>query len=254
MTRTFHINDNRIYKWLRSQVTRANDLLSFRRHTTDDPGLTAIWEDRKDAIEQIRAWLIETADTFIVIQGPRGSGKKELVLDQALNDGNPSHSRPLVIDCKVMQEARGDSATINAAAREVGYRPVFSWMNSISSLIDLAAQGTIGTKTGFSETLDTQLAKIWQNTATALKQIALENRKKDDKDAGLRYVFPDEFDTYPRVEMLTTKSSTVMMNISRLTLSVVLSLSLIIFSIRVRRVLSSMTSLRSGPLGSPRPI
>jgi len=156
-------------------------LLTFRRKSTEDAGLTALWEDRKDAIEQIRTWLIETADTFIVIQGPRGSGKKELVMDQAL----AGRKHTLLIDCKPIQEARGDSSTIGAAAAEVGYRPVFSWMNSLSSLIDLAAQGTIGTKTGFSETLDTQLAKIWQNTATALKQIALENRSKDDKDAGL---------------------------------------------------------------------
>ena len=124
---------------------------------------------------------METAETFIVVQGPRGSGKKELVLDQALKD----RKHKLLIDCKPIQEARGDGATIGAAALEVGYRPVFSWMNSISSLIDLAAQGTIGTKTGFSETLDTQLAKIWQNTATALKQIALEGRDKHDKDADL---------------------------------------------------------------------
>ena len=124
---------------------------------------------------------METADTFIVVQGPRGSGKKELVLDQALK----GRKNTLVIDCKPIQEARGDSATIGSAALEVGYRPVFSWMNSFSSLIDLAAQGTIGTKTGFSETLDTQLAKIWQNTSVALRQIALEGRKKDDKDADL---------------------------------------------------------------------
>ena len=163
---------------------RANDLLSFRHRKEDDAGLTAILEDRKDSIEQIRAWLMETADTFIVIQGPRGSGKKELVID-SLKDRSASRNPPLVIDCKPIQEARGDSATINAAANEVGYRPVFSWMNSISSLIDLAAQGTIGTKTGFSETLDAQLAKIWQNTAAALKQIALEGRTKDDKDAAL---------------------------------------------------------------------
>lgn len=179
--RTFHISNNKVYQWLRSQLTRANDLLTFRRKSTEDAGLTALWEDRKDAIEQIRTWLIETADTFIVIQGPRGSGKKELVMDQAL----AGRKHTLLIDCKPIQEARGDSSTIGAAAAEVGYRPVFSWMNSLSSLIDLAAQGTIGTKTGFSETLDTQLAKIWQNTATALKQIALENRSKDDKDAGL---------------------------------------------------------------------
>lgn len=62
---------------------------------------------------------------------------------------------------------------------------MFSWMNSISSLVDLAAQGTIGVKSGFSETLDAQLGKIWQNTATALQQAALSHRKKEDKDATL---------------------------------------------------------------------
>jgi hypothetical protein len=58
-------------------------------------------------------------------------------------------------------------------------------MNNISSLVDLAASNTIGTKTNFSETLDIQLAKIWSNTATALKTIALSERKRDDKDGEL---------------------------------------------------------------------
>ena len=181
MTRTFHIKDNRVYKWLSSQASRATDIIKLRRGNTEDAGLKAIWDDRKDDIEQIQTWLMESADTFIVIQGPRGSGKKELILDQALKD----RRNTLLIDCKPIQEAKGDSATICAAALEVGYRPVFSWMNSISSLVDLAAQGTIGTKTGFSETLDAQLAKIWQNSASALRQIALDGRKKDDKDADL---------------------------------------------------------------------
>lgn len=181
VTRTFHIKDNIIYKWLSSQASKATDVLSLKRHRTEDAGLTAIWEDRKDDIEQIQTWLMESADTFIVIQGPRGSGKKELVLDMALK----GRKNNLLIDCKPIQEAKGDSSTIKAAALEVGYRPVFSWTNSISSLLDLAAQGTIGTKTGFSETLDAQLAKIWQNTANALKQVALEGRSKDDKDSDL---------------------------------------------------------------------
>ena len=181
ITRTFHIRDNMIYKWLSSQASRATDVLSLKRRRTEDAGLTAIWEDRKDDIEQIQTWLIESADTFIVIQGPRGSGKKELVLDQALR----GRKNNLLIDCKPIQEAKGDSNTICAAALEVGYRPVLSWSNSISSLLDLAAQGTIGTKTGFSETLDAQLAKIWQNTASALKQVALQNRSKDDIDIDL---------------------------------------------------------------------
>jgi hypothetical protein len=58
-------------------------------------------------------------------------------------------------------------------------------MNSISSFIDLAAQGMIGTKAGFSETLDAQLSKIWQNTGVAMKRVALEGRRKDDKDFNM---------------------------------------------------------------------
>lgn len=143
--------------------------------------MEAIWDDRKANIEQIQTWLMETADTFIIVQGPRGSGKRELVVNQALKNVR----NILVVDCKPIQEARSDSATIDAAATEVGYWPVFSWMNSISGLIDLAAQGATGMKTGFSETLDSQLDKILGNTATALRELALEGRGKDDKETAI---------------------------------------------------------------------
>ncbi|EXJ70091.1 uncharacterized protein A1O5_07164 [Cladophialophora psammophila CBS 110553] len=181
VTHGLHLEDRRIFKWVRSQLLRGYDIIRFRKEKREDDNLKIVWEDRQDAINQLKTWLIETADTFIVVQGPRGAGKKELVVDQALKD----RPHKLVIDCKKIQEARGDSNTIAAAAAEVGYRPVFSWMNSISSMVDLAATATIGTKAGFSETLDNQLAKIWGNTTTALKQIALAPRKKDDKDAQL---------------------------------------------------------------------
>ena len=170
-----------IIKWITRQWQKGYDLILHRRRRGDDESLRIMWEDRQDDIDQLRTWLIETADTFIVVQGPRGSGKKELILDEALKE----RPNKLVIDCKRIQEARGDSATIAAAAAETGYRPVFSWMNSISSMIDLAAMGTIGTKTGFSETVDNQLAKIWNSTAAALKEIAISYRHKDDKDAEL---------------------------------------------------------------------
>jgi hypothetical protein len=137
---SFRVEESRIYKWFKAQ---AEDLLTLRSKS-ETVGLNVLWDDHKADIEQIQTWLLESADTFIVVQGPRGSGKKELVVEQALKN----RKNTLVIDCKPIQEARGDSATIAAAAAEVGYRPVFSWMNNISSLIDLAAQGTIGTKTG----------------------------------------------------------------------------------------------------------
>ncbi|KAL5390334.1 mitochondrial escape protein 2 [Paraphaeosphaeria sporulosa] len=178
ITRTLHLQDNKYYKKL---VGYATDFIPWHHKVDDDTGMDVVWDDRKDNIEQIQTWLMETADTFIIVQGPRGSGKKELVLDQALKD----RKHKLVIDCKPIQEARGDSATINAAAACVGYKSVFSWMNSISGMIDMAAQGATGVKTGFSETLDSQLAKIWNTTGNALRQIALDQRHKADKDAHL---------------------------------------------------------------------
>jgi RNA12 protein len=43
---------------------------------------------------------------------------------------------------------------------------------------------------GFSETLDTQLSNVWNITATALKGVALDGRKKGDKDFHLG---PDDY-------------------------------------------------------------
>ncbi|OJK03285.1 hypothetical protein ASPACDRAFT_50635 [Aspergillus aculeatus ATCC 16872] len=177
---TLQKEENSILRWIRNQVNKAN-IIYFGRRGSDPRRLTAIWEDRQGDIAQLQSWLMENAETFIVIHGPRGTGKRELVLDRALEN----YRYKVVIDCKQIQDAKGDTAKISRAASQVGYRPVFSWMNSMSSFIDLAAQGMIGTKAGFSETLDAQLSKIWQNTATALKKVALENKKNDEKEAHL---------------------------------------------------------------------
>ncbi|KUI60634.1 Mitochondrial escape protein 2 [Cytospora mali] len=177
--KSFSLSDNKIFQWFKRQT---NDItLAFRRHKAEEAGMTALFTHRRDAIEQIQKWLMESADTFIVVQGPRGSGKEELVLDQALG----GRKDVLLIDCKSIVEARGESGTIKKLASEVGYRPVFSWANQVSSLIDLAVQSTTGVKSGFSETLDSQLNKILHNTATALKKVSLESRDKDDDDDKL---------------------------------------------------------------------
>jgi hypothetical protein len=177
---TLPIEDNPVVRWVSNQASKAN-IMYFGHHGADRATRTAIWQDRQEDITQLQSWLSENVETFIVIHGPRGSGKRELVLDQAVKN----HKYKVVIDCKQIQDARGDTAKIARTANQVGYRPIFSWMNSISSFVDLASQGMIGTKTGFSETLDTQLSKIWHSTTTALKMIATEGRSKDDKDAHL---------------------------------------------------------------------
>ncbi|KAL6824252.1 RNA12 domain-containing protein [Trichoderma sp. SZMC 28015] len=169
--------DWRIYKWFKSQAGS----FSFHKNEAHIEGLGTIWKHRKDLIEQLQSWLDGSSDTFIVVTGPRGSGKAEMVMSQTLS----GRKNVVLIDCKPITEANGEAGTIKRLAAAVGYRPVFSWANSISSMIDLAVQGTTGVKSGFSETLESQLNKILHTTATALKHVALSERHKTDKDANI---------------------------------------------------------------------
>ncbi|CCC13640.1 hypothetical protein SMACR_09367 [Sordaria macrospora] len=162
----FEFTNSRLYKWFKSQTS---DILAFRRRNTEDAGLNALFTHRKDLIDSIQTGLLESVDTFTVVHGPRGSGKKELILDQVLKERNDV----LLIDCKPVVEARGEAGTIRRLAFEVGYRPVFSWSNNISSLVDLAVQSTTGVKANFSENLESQVVKILQTTASALKQVVI---------------------------------------------------------------------------------
>jgi hypothetical protein len=122
ITRAFHVEDNAIFKWFRTQSEDLiNKVKSLGGRDNSDAGMHVVWEDRKGEIEQIRAWLMESTDTFIVVQGPRGSGKKELVIDEALQHKREAH-RLLVVDCKPVQEARGDGATICVRMSRLQYQ------------------------------------------------------------------------------------------------------------------------------------
>lgn len=174
---SLNITESKVYKWFKSQT----DNLNLGRQRQHHDGLDTVWKHRRDLIEQLQSWLDGSSDTFIVISGPKGSGKKEMVMDQAL--GN--RDNVLTIDCRPIVEARGEAGTIRRLATAVGYRPVFSWANSMSSMIDLAVQSTTGVKAGFSETLESQVNKILHTASSALKDVALSGRSKKDKDADV---------------------------------------------------------------------
>ena len=176
--KSFEFTDSKLYKWLKR---RTSDIFAFGKRKNEDAGLNALFTHRKDVIDSIQNGLLESIDTFVVVHGPRGSGGKELIMDQVLQ----GRRDVLVLDCKQVVEARGEAGTIRKLAFQVGYRPVFSWANNLSSLVDLGIQSTTGVKAGFSENLETQIVKILQTSASALKTVSLASRKKDDKDANL---------------------------------------------------------------------
>lgn len=56
----------------------------------------------------------------------------------------------LVIDCRRLLKAATDTQIVGDLAMQTGYWPVFTFVNSLSSLIDLASVGLIGQKSEFS--------------------------------------------------------------------------------------------------------
>ncbi|KAH6900119.1 RNA12 protein-domain-containing protein [Thelonectria olida] len=175
--RSLDIKDSKIYKWFKKQTGN----FSLGNSKKNGDGLGTVWQHRRDDIAQVQGWLEETSDTFIVVTGPKGSGKVEMIMNQSLE----GRKNVLKLDCRPIVEARGEAATIRRLAAAVGYRPIFSWANGISSMVDLAVQSTTGVKAGFSETLESQLTKILHTTTSALKKAALSERHKRDSDANL---------------------------------------------------------------------
>jgi RNA12 protein len=51
-----------------------------------------------------------------------------------------------MIDCDALHKASSDSALVAGLAQQTGYWPVFTFLNSINNLIDLASVGIIGQK------------------------------------------------------------------------------------------------------------
>jgi hypothetical protein len=54
--------------------------------------------------------------------------------------------KTLVIDCRELLKGSSETQMIAELARQTGYRPVFTMLNSMNNLIDLASVGLIGQK------------------------------------------------------------------------------------------------------------
>ena len=53
----------------------------------------------------------------------------------------------MLIDCgPILRHKDSDSKMVAALAQQTGYRPVFTFFNSMSNMIDLASVGLIGQK------------------------------------------------------------------------------------------------------------
>ncbi|SGZ51285.1 CIC11C00000002240 [Sungouiella intermedia] len=133
------------------------------------------WSERTEKANQVKLWVCENANTFIIVKGPKGSGKREFVVEHALHLNEAFLKRVLEIDCDTLIKSRSDNAFLKSTASQLGYFPLFTWTNSISSFVDLGLQGLTGQKSGFSESKETQFKNMLLLTLVAIRKVALAN-------------------------------------------------------------------------------
>lgn len=163
----------RIARLFSSTKDRMSKMLSFGGGTRQDGvewnSVAGMKDERDGAARGMRVWLGENVNSFIVVQGPRGTGKRSLVQECVL----AGRDNVLYIDCEAIVKSRKESEFIRSVAGQLGYFPVFPWLTSLSMFTDLAVQGLTGQKSGLSETKETQVKSMLAFAADTMRDIAL---------------------------------------------------------------------------------
>lgn len=128
-------------------------------------------ETEREALKKLDYFLADSTERSIVILGHRRD-KRDVISSHLRNRSNV-----LIVDCTPIADAVDEVDTIKAAAREVGYFPVFS---TINLLLNLAVQAALGHTEGVSKPLEAQLQEIILHTKDAIRHIAVR-----DKPAGM---------------------------------------------------------------------
>ena len=83
VTRKWHVESSKAIKWLRQSF---NEIVTFRRQK----GKEQVWKVDEN-VNRIKDWIGESQESFIVVIGPKGAAKRELVIDGALA-GRPKYA------------------------------------------------------------------------------------------------------------------------------------------------------------------
>lgn len=164
----FSYKDNMIIRFIVDYMSRVKRFMGSDKKGGSD--LSHVWSERLDKIKELQLWLTENVNTFIVVRGPKGIGKQEMVMEHALKD----RKNLLYLNCEHLVKSRNDAEFLKNVAHQFGYFPIFPWVNSLSKFIDLGVQGLTGQKSGLSESNDTQFKNILALAGVAIRKVSLK--------------------------------------------------------------------------------
>jgi RNA12 protein len=172
--------ESRLYKWLRRITV---DRLTIKRLDAADVDADAAWQERHDAQVALHSYLHDIPSKCLVYfilpnprllqrtsrfsMDPREVASQKCCPVYSRTESGTYHcyislaysalvtlvrtSPVLIIDCAELLRANSDTRLIEALSRQTGYWPVFTFLNSMNNLIDLASVGLIGQKGMLSE-------------------------------------------------------------------------------------------------------
>ncbi|KAF8248708.1 hypothetical protein K440DRAFT_660740 [Wilcoxina mikolae CBS 423.85] len=163
-----------ILVWPRDEVDHKDENTNRRNSETYERKTTKLdsrpSNGSETEVESLQR-LLKTDKTTVVYHGSH-PGKLELVRQHVLK----GRKHVLVIDCKPIAEASTGSAAAKILAKQVRYRPLFSFFSQVYGLL---LEATIKSNDEATSAAEKTLDEILRATRVAVKNVAL--RKKDPK-------------------------------------------------------------------------
>ncbi|KAJ2546965.1 mitochondrial escape protein 2, partial [Coemansia sp. RSA 1933] len=137
------------------------------------------WSGVADQCERLASILDGPPESFVVVSGPHGSGKTDIVQKALLRK-----RYSLVIDANKLAAQHSDVEQMSALAKEVGWWPVFNSIISITHAVDMMITATTGGNAGVSATAESQARRILECLALVLARLRQERLAALKADAA----------------------------------------------------------------------
>ncbi|KAI8901312.1 RNA12 protein-domain-containing protein [Globomyces pollinis-pini] len=140
--------------------------------TDNDSGDMSKWSERQEQIHRLSTLLKQTPDNFILISGPRGSGKTQFIEEILSNK-----KFKLKIRCDELV-GKSDFQLLSYLSSQVNFFPTFGFMAQLGGYIDMLITATTGAKGTFTTTNEGEINKILECVTLALEKITFQQQKK----------------------------------------------------------------------------
>ncbi|KAJ3391750.1 mitochondrial escape protein 2 [Lobulomyces angularis] len=130
------------------------------------------WKEREKEETRLKDLLKEIPQNVILISGPRGCGKSEMI-EHALKD-----NMKVIINCDDLVDAPSDYFMLSKFSKQVGFYPELSFLVSFGDLINGLMGTATGTKaTNVGTTVDSEVEKILGALTCACINISKSQKK-----------------------------------------------------------------------------